>query len=46
MENLILIRQIEDKRDRGKPSITYPVSLSKSVAEQGLGEITKRQNLL
>lgn len=40
LENLILIAQIECKRDKGRQCITYLMSLSKSMVEQGLGEIT------
>lgn len=36
LENLILIRQIEGKTDRGKQHMTYLVRMSEWMAEQGL----------
>lgn len=46
LENLILMRQIEGKRDREKQCITYLVYVSKLIAKQDLGEIAERQSLL
>lgn len=43
LENLILTGQFEGKTDRGNQWLTYLLSL---MGEQGLGEITKTQNLL
>lgn len=42
-ENMILTGQIEGKKDKGKQSITYLLSLSKLMVDQGLTEITQRQ---
>lgn len=36
---------IKGKRDMGQQSMTYLIGLNKLMAEQGLGEIIKRQNL-
>lgn len=46
MENLILTGQTEGQIDSEKQCITYLVSLSKWMAEEILGEITERRDLL
>lgn len=46
LKSLILIRQIEVKRNRAKQHITYLASLSEWMTEQGLGEMVKRHKIL
>lgn len=46
LENLILKRQIEGKRNRGKQCKKYLMGLSKLMVEHSLGEKAQRQNLL
>lgn len=41
LESLIHTGEIEAKRERGKYRITYMMDLSKLMAKQSLGEITK-----
>lgn len=46
LENRILTGQTGGKRDRRNQCIACLISLNKWMAEQELGEITKRENLL
>lgn len=46
LENLIFTAQTEGKKLRGKQRLIYLVGLSKWMTEQGLGGLTKKQNLL
>lgn len=46
LRSVILIGQIQEKRNPRKQSITYLACLSKKITEKGLGEIIKSHNLL
>lgn len=46
LENLTLIRRIEDKRGRGKHRVIYLTSLHKWMAKQGCRRMAKNQTML